>query len=167
MERSRIQELHYITDMANVGSILARGNLSRRLAGRTLESHVSVASEDVQARRASKRVWVVESSRALHSYANLYVHARNAMLYTLLKQHRGDLTVLSVHSAVLDLDGVIVADRNAASFAQFLPADEGIAALDEDVVLARWWHESLEARQRRMAEVLMPDRVPPAFIRGA
>jgi len=167
MERSRIQELHYITDMANVVSILTRGILSRRSVRRAVESHVSVASEDVQARRANKRVWVGGSSRALHSYANLYVHARNAMLYTLLKQHRGDLAVLSVRSAVLALDGVIVADRNAASFAQFLPADEGIAALDEDAVLARWWHESLEARQRRMAEVLVPDRVPPVFIRGA
>jgi len=56
MERSRIQGLHYITDMANVVSILARGILSRRLARRAVESHVSVASEDVQARRANKQV---------------------------------------------------------------------------------------------------------------
>jgi hypothetical protein len=67
MERSRIQELHYITDMANVVSILARGILSRRLARRAVESHVSVASEDVQARRANKRVWVGGSSR-VHPY---------------------------------------------------------------------------------------------------
>jgi len=76
--------------------------------------------------------------------------------------------VLSVDSAVLDLDGVVVADRNAASFAPlFLPATEGIDALDETAVFAEWWINSREAKQLRMAEVLVPDRVPPSFIRGA
>lgn len=55
MEHSRIQELHYITDMANVASILERGILSNRLARRVV-GHVSVADADVQARRAGKRV---------------------------------------------------------------------------------------------------------------
>jgi hypothetical protein len=80
MERSRIQELHYITDMANVGSILERGILSHRHAQRVASGHISVADAEVQARRASKRVWVGRSSRPLHDYANLYVHARNAIL---------------------------------------------------------------------------------------
>jgi hypothetical protein len=57
MERSRIQELHYLTDMANVAFILERGILSNRLARRVVR-HVSVADAEVQARRAGKRVWV-------------------------------------------------------------------------------------------------------------
>src|SRR5512133_1353726 len=130
MERSHIQELHYITDMANVASILERGILSNRLARRVV-GHVSVADAEVQARRASKRVWVGRSSRTLDDSANLYVHARTAMLFNLLQSRKGDLTVLSVGPAVLELDGVVVADRNAASLASlFLPAAEGIAALD-------------------------------------
>jgi hypothetical protein len=168
MERSRIQELHYITDVANVASMLKRGILSNRLARRVARGHVSVADAEVQARRASKRVWVGRSSRPLHDYANLYVHARNAMLYILLRSKQGDLTVLSVDSEVLDLDGVVVADRNAASFASlFLPAAEGIDTLDEAAVFAEWWISSHEAKQLRMAEVLVPDRVPPSLIKGA
>jgi hypothetical protein len=168
MERSRIQELHYITDVANVASMLKRGILSNRLARRVARGHVSVADAEVQARRASKRVWVGRSSRPLHDYANLYVHARNAMLYILLRSKQGDLTVLSVDSEVLDLDGVVVADRNAASFASlFLPAAEGIAALDEAAVFAERWTSSYEAKQLRMAEVLVPDRVPLSLIKGA
>jgi hypothetical protein len=167
MERSRIQELHYITDMANVGSILERGILSHRHAQRVASGHISVADAEVQARRASKRVWVGRSSRPLHD-ANLYVHARNAMLFTLLRSRKGDLTVLSVGPAVLELDGVVVADRNAASLASlFLPAAEGIAALDEGAVFAEWWTSSSEAKQLRMAEVLVPDHVPPSLIKGA
>jgi hypothetical protein len=168
MERSRIQELHYIADMANVASILERGILSHRLARRLASGHVSVADAEVQARRASKRVWVGRSSRPLHDYVNLYVHARNAMLSILLHSGQGDLTVLAIDSEVLDLDGVVVADRNAASFASlFLPAAEGIDTLDEAAVFAEWWTSSYEAKQLRMAEVLVPDRVPPSLIKGS
>jgi hypothetical protein len=167
MERSRIQELHYLTDMANVASILERGILSNRLARRVVR-HISVADAEVQARRAGKRVWVGRSSRPLYDYANLYVHARNAMLFILLRNRKGDLTVLAIDPEVLDLDGVVVTDRNAASFASlFLPAAEGIAALDESAVFAEWWTGGFEAKQLRMAEVLVPDRVPPALIKGA
>jgi hypothetical protein len=64
MERSRIRQLHYITDMANMASILEQGILSHRLAQRAASGHVSVAASghvsvadaEVQVRRASKRV---------------------------------------------------------------------------------------------------------------
>jgi hypothetical protein len=39
--------------------------------------------------------------------------------------------------------------------------------LDEAAVFAEWWISSHEAKQLRMAEVLVPDRVPPSLIRGA
>jgi ssDNA thymidine ADP-ribosyltransferase, DarT len=158
MERSRIRELHYITDIANVPSILEHGILSHRRVERLVGPHVTVASPEVQSHRARKRIWTGSRSRALHDYANLYLDARNAMLYTLLRNQRGDLTVLAVDPQVLDLADVIVTDRNAASAARFRPAAEGIEALDEAAVFAGWWHESLAARQRRMAEVLVGAR---------
>ena len=168
MDRSQIRELHYITDMANVPSMLERGILSHRLAARMVREHASVADEEVQARRAAKRIWLGRSSRFLHDYANLYVDARNAMLFLLLRAEQGDLVVLTINSTVLDLQGAVIADRNAASLAPgFLPAAEGIAALDEAVVFAERWTDSQEAKQRRMAEVLIPDRVPPSLISGA
>ena len=90
------------------------------------------------------------------------------MLFILLRAGQGDLTVLAIDPAVLDIQGVVIADRNAASLApRFLPALEGIAALDEATVSAQWWNDSADAKQRRMAEVLVPDRVPSSFIRGA
>jgi hypothetical protein len=95
MERSRVRELHYITDIANVSSILEHGIFSHRLVERLIGQHVSVASSEVQARRAGKRIWIGRRARALHDYANLYLDARNAMLYTLLQNRRGDLIVLA------------------------------------------------------------------------
>jgi hypothetical protein len=166
MDRSRVRELHYITHIANVASILDHGILSHRLVRRVASQHTTVASEEVQTRRADKKVWIGRSGRALHDYANLYFDARNAMLSFLLAQHQGDLTVLAVDPQVLDRRGVVVADRNAASAARFEPATTGIGLLDETAVFAEWWHD-LDAKQRRMAEVLVPNRVPATLIRGA
>lgn len=161
MDRSRLTELHYIAHIDNVASILSRGLLSHNRAQAV--DHVSVAMEEVQDIRAGK---VIPQGRPLHDYVNLYVHARNAML-SKVRHLNHDLTVLRVDPAVVDLPGVIVADRNAAGPAAFLPAAEGIAALDEEAVFATWWTSSLDARQRRCAEVLVPDVVDPAQVVGA
>jgi hypothetical protein len=134
MDRARIRELHYITDIANVASILELGILSHRLADQV--AHVSVADERVQAIRATKPIWTGRSYRWLHEYANLYLHARNAMLYRLLKRGTGDLTVLAVDPCVLDIEGVLVSDRNAAGPARFEPIPDGLLRLDEEAVFA-------------------------------
>jgi hypothetical protein len=148
--------------------MLEEGILCHRLAERTAQGYVSVADHEVQARRAGKRIWLGRYYRRLHDYANLYIDARNAMLFVLLQTGQGDLTVLAIDPAVLDLRGVVIADRNAASLGpRFLPSAQGIDALDEAVVTAERWTDSPDARQRRMAEVLVPSRVSPSFIRGA
>jgi ssDNA thymidine ADP-ribosyltransferase, DarT len=72
MDRSRVEELHYITSSHNLASIHVRGILSHTRT-KAIE-HVSVASEEVQNRRAKKRV---PGQRLLHHYANLYFDARN------------------------------------------------------------------------------------------
>ncbi len=161
MERARVRELHNIAHVENAPSILNHGILCHQRAARL--QHQSVADEDVQARRAATRV---PGGLPLHRYACLYVDARNAMLYRLLGT--APLTVLAIDPEVLDLPGVIVSDRNAASgTARFRPAVEGIATLDEGEVYAEWWNDSRDARQKRCAEVLVPERIDPIMIRHA
>lgn len=95
----------------------------------------------------------------------LYFDARNVMMYVL--DHKDELAVLRIDSTVMDLPDVVISDRNAASgVAAFYRVGEGIAALDETFVYAAWWNQSIDARQRRCAEVLVPDRIDPSFIRG-
>src|SRR5207245_4882433 len=79
MERSEVEELHYITHLQNLGSIIRRGLLSHRRA----QAHdpISVANPSVQAVRSSKEV---PGGRRLHEYVNLYISARNAMLFSIL-----------------------------------------------------------------------------------
>lgn len=161
MDRVDVEELHYIALFANIPSILERGILSRRRAA--LLASESIADDEIIARRASKRV---PRGRTLPYYVNLYFDARNGMLYR--RNDRWDeIGVVRVSHEVLDLSGVVIADRNAAaSAARFFPAPGGIANLDAEAVYAEWWNESREAKQLRMAEVLVPDHVPSAFLRG-
>lgn len=165
MDRSRITELHLICPFDNVPSVLARGILSNKLQRKQVPGATSVANAEVQARRAAVRI--PPKREPLHSYANLYVHARNAMMSTL--RHLNDtLAVVRVSDDVLELPGVIVADRNAAADdVIFRPAAGGVAALVEDEVYAVWWNQSRDAKQKRCAEVLVPDRVPPEYVVGA
>lgn len=164
--RSRVTELHYITPVANLGSIATHGVLSHNLAARL--PHASVVSEPVQDRRAQMRI---PRGRPLHDYANLYFDARNAMMYT-LKNGIVPLTVVRLHSAVLDLSGSIIADGNAASNDTiFLPSPSGLARLDEERVYAQSWDNldywtKVELKRARCAELLVPDRVEPRFMLG-
>jgi len=126
--------------------------------------------QEIQARRA--RV-AVPGGRPLHEYANLYICARNPMLYRLQGQHR-ELCVLGIGSDVLDLPGVIIADQNAASsYVRFTASPGGLALVDYNTVFAEYWthpgdriaewrHKSIKC-----AEVLVPDSVAPTYIMGA
>ncbi|HSB72354.1 MAG TPA: DUF4433 domain-containing protein [Candidatus Methylomirabilis sp.] len=168
MRREDVAELHYIAAIENVSSILSHGILSHRRAARL--PHRSVAKQEVQDLRAPK---VVPGGRPLHEYANLYINARNPMMFKRKELHR-ELCVLQVSPAVLDLDGVIVTDMNAArGIARFRPVDAGLASVDREMVFAEDWRHpgdflAYERHQGIMcAEVLVPDRVDPELIAGA
>lgn len=168
MNRSDLKELHYITPIANIASILRLGILSHRRAARM--AHASVAKQEVQDLRARVRV---PGGRPLHEYANLYICARNPMLYKRLGVHQ-DLCVLSVNPAVLDLPNGVITDQNAASgYRRFSPAPGGLAIVDHAQVFAEYWthpDDSIAERRHKSvkcAEVLVPDSVDPAYIMGA
>ena len=136
MDRDEVAELHFITSIDNLGSILMRGILSHNRAARL--QHRSVASEDVQDIRRGKSV---PGGSSLHSYANLYFDARNPMMYCLL--HREDLVVVRVSADVLDIPDTVVTDGNAASAGtRFYPAPEGLRHLNPELIFARYWTDS-------------------------
>lgn len=168
MRHDELTELHFITSIANVPSILLSGVLSHRRAARY--RHESVAMQEIQARRA--RV-VVPGGRLLHEYANLYICARNPMLYRLQGQHR-ELCVLRISTDVLNLPDVVIADQNASSnYVRFAVSPDGLALVDYEMVFAEYWTHPgdnlAEWRHKsvKCAEVLVPDSVAPEYIMGA
>ena len=167
MKRNELEELHYITTIRNVPSIMAKGVLSHKLVRKI--DHNSVAMEVIQERREKK---VVPGGRPLHEYVNLYFHARNPMLYVRQSQH-ADLCILRVSTEILDLPGVIIADSNASSnYARFAPSPKGLSIVDKDLTFAAYWthldpFEAMRRKSAKCAEVLVPDRIDPALIIGA
>jgi len=167
MRRQSLKELHYITPIENVSLILKYGILSH-VRARQIE-HLSVAMGRVQDRRDHVRVL---GNRWLHEYANLYFCARNPMMYKRKDSHE-DLCILPVRAEIVDLPGVVISDRNAASAeVSFAPAADGLSIVNYRLVFADSWHQSSfqaqrEHKQTKCAEVLVPDLVHPGFVLGA
>lgn len=163
-----LAELHYITAIANLPSILQLGILSRTRAARV--AHESVANEEVQDRRSRVRV---PNGRPLHEYANLYVNARNPMMYLRKNRHR-DLCIVQVSPDVIHLPDVVISDRNAArDWPRFEPSPGGLRMIDRDRIFAQWWthpgdpDDKYRHKGEMCAEVLVPEVVSPDFIMGA
>jgi hypothetical protein len=168
MNRADVTELHYITATANVTSILQHGILSHTLAAEL--THDSVAMPEIQAIRQNKQI---PGARRLHDYTNLYFDAHNAML-SRVRAHNSTICVLRVDPGVLDLPGVIVTDRNAASsWVSFLPVEDGLKAIDKERLFARSWkhpedmYDEMNHKSEKCSEVLVPDRVDVQFVFGA
>lgn len=167
MNREDISELHYITHIDNISSMMEHGILCHREAKRL--RHISVALQDVQDKRAGKNV---PGGRPLHEYVNLYISARNPMLFKRRSQHQ-ELCVLIVSPDVLDIPGVVITDGNAASdYTIFLPSPSGLRKVDKDLVYAEYWTDPDTFRQWekarvKCAEVLVPGKVEGRFVVGA
>jgi hypothetical protein len=166
MERNELTELHYITHIENVPSIMANGIVSHYRASKL--GHISVADEIVQERRA--RV-IVPGGKKLHEYVNLYIYARNPMMYKLKDRH-SDLCILKISPKVLDLANVVITDMNASSdYVQFKSSPEGLAEVDFSLVYAKYWTDTDRGEQFRKesikcAEVMVPDTIKPEYIQG-
>ncbi|MGB8227445.1 MAG: DUF4433 domain-containing protein [Sedimentisphaerales bacterium] len=169
MNRKDIKELHFITPIENVPSILKYGILSHKLSKRL--PHDSVAMQEIQDRRKNKKI--PGTDKYIHDHANLYFDAHNATL-SKLRSKNNEICILQISPEILDLRGVIISDRNAArDWARFYPAQEGLATLDKDLVYAVSWkhpdnqYEEMEHKSIKGAETLVPDKVEPKYILGA
>ncbi|HEV7492854.1 DUF4433 domain-containing protein [Baekduia sp.] len=153
--------------IANMASVMEHGILSHNRAEAL--PHESAAMQEIQDRRADV---TVSGGLRLHDYANLYFHARNSMLYKRLEQH-ASLCVISVNHCVLDLDGTVVTDKNAAAdFVRFVPSPAGLVIVDKELTFARRWTDDdyyayIRKKQAKQAEVLVPHVVLPEYIHGA
>jgi len=167
MTFDELEELHYITPLVNVKSIIQKGIFSHQKAEKIV--HESVAMDEIQERR--KKV-VVPGGRPLHQYVNLYFHARNPMMYKRKDLH-SELSILRVRKDILRLSQVVITDGNASSaYVRFYPASDGLKVINKDRVFARVWHhddpiEKFRHASIKCAEVLVPDKIPTDFILGA
>ena len=150
----------------NIPSVMEHGILSNERCAKL--HHADVSMVEIQERRDQKKV---PGGLKLHKYANLYFDSRNPMMYKRKEQVEA-LCVLRVSVDVLELDGTVIADRNASSdYVSFL-SPAFINSLDfVKIYAADWRHEDrieyLIHRSIKCAEVLVPDHIDFNYIIGA
>ena len=168
MNRCDVAELHFITYIENVPSILDKGILSHNLSQRT--NFCDISESGVQKLRAKKKI--PGTNRSLHDYANLYFDAHNPML-SARRSENDKICVLRIKNIVLNIDSVIITDKNAARECWFKTVDEGLPLLNKEEIYATFWTDDndpiKEYKQKgiKCAEVLVPDRVHSDYIIGA
>lgn len=171
LQNKKIYYLSNINHVLNIPTIIQHGLLSHYQAKDI--DHLSIALESVQERREKS----VVNGLPIHQYASLYFTPRNPMMYY-LKCHPErvspeDLCVLMVSPNVLDYDGVVITDGNAAAqMTRFFSPEEGLPVLPYDRIFAKYWTDSDpfiqdENKRIKCAEVLIPYRIPYDMILGA
>ena len=159
--------LYSIQAIENIPSILQHGILCYNDARRY--QHVSIALEDVQNRRSAARV---PNGRMLHQYANLYFDYFNPML-SRVRARNHEICVLAINYRILDTDGCVLTDRNAATeIVRFLDPINEIDQIDFVKVYDKFWnhpdeYEKSNHKAIKCAEALIPGKVPCEYITDA
>ncbi|MBR1702854.1 MAG: DUF4433 domain-containing protein [Lachnospiraceae bacterium] len=156
--------LYNIQAIDNIPSIMSKGLLSNERAQKI--DHVSIAMNEVQARREHIRI---PNGLKLHQYANLYFDPWNPMLSRKREQNE-EICILKFDRTVLDLNGVIVSDKNASSdYAAFYTPETGLEKIEFNLVYARYWldenyYEQCRKKSIKCAEVLIPYMIPYNYV---
>lgn len=164
----RVTEFQCIMPMANIPSVLQHGILSFERAAKI--EHQSVALTEAQEKRDARQV---PGGLMLHQYANLYFHARNPMM-SKRRAEAAHLCVLRVSTDILQIEGVVLADRNAAGgdrWVRFLHPRQW-RVLDFDRIYAMDWRDAdqfeyFDKKRKKCAEALVPHNVSPDYLTGA
>lgn len=153
--------------IANVTSVLEHGLLSYDRASKL--AHRSIAMPEIQDRRDQVQV---PGGLRLHRYANLYLNARNPMLFK-RRNEAQSLCVLRVSTKARHLQGAVLTDCNASSrYVRFLSIDQ-VSEIDLEAIYSNDWRHPddriayFRHKSQMCAEFLVPDRLPPEFIDGA
>ncbi len=157
-----------IMPINNIRSVISKGLLCYDSVRNI--NHDSVASSSVQARRENV---IIPGGLKLHQYVNLYFTYHNPMLY-LRKDKAEDLCILKVSKEVLDIDGCVVSDRNAATnVVRFYAPSDGIEKIDFNKVFDKFWthpdnlYEQQNHKAIKCAEVLVPQKIDYSYVVGS
>lgn len=151
------------TDLKPNESTFENGILSHERA--QANTHIDISNQDVQRRRENK---LLPNGKTIHQCANLYINARNAMMFQKSHENLDNLCVLRVKYDVIDLPNVVISNKNAAAKdASFFTPIEALAKLDFEKIFSESWAEEEAGenlKQIMMAEVLIPDKVDNSMI---
>lgn len=162
--------LYYICHVNNLRSIVKYGLLSKNLINKNNIIFYDVSNRKVQARRDTV---VINNKLKLHDYVNLYFDPRNPMMYTLYCHDKtNSLCILCLDTSLLECEGVIVTDGNAAAeLTHKNDAINGLNEIDFNRVFAADWTALnnravyFENKRIKCAEILIKDSISFEYVK--
>lgn len=165
--KTKKQSVYNIQAISNIPSVIRNGILSYNLVNKMI--HVSIAMSEVQNKRDNR---CVPNGGLLHSYANAYFDPRNPMMYK-RQEMAQSLCVLAISSVILDFEGTVVSDGNAASdYSRFYAPEEGMERLEFARIYDKSWTDKDFNKQKikkriKCAEILVPNKIAYDYVMGA
>lgn len=162
-----IRELYYITHIDNIPSMLKKGILSHEKVVTESISFTPIYDNEIVINRSSI---LVSNGKDLWSFANLYFQPRNPMLYrVIIEKGPNNIAVLSTQSSILNRPDIFITTGNAASYlTEIRPVSQlenTIREIQDDLKKV-WWKEVDGSKRKIMAECLVPDELPPEYIKS-
>jgi hypothetical protein len=170
-------QIYHITHINNLQSILADGRLcTKHELCETGKSHVSIAYQDIQDRRA-KIIVPCGPGGKLHDYVPFQFAPRSPMLYTInrgnipscLEGQKPLLHLVSTAESARDA-GLSFIFTNGHAIMHLTDFFDDLAKLDQidwEVMRARYWHDTVndsDRKRRRQAEFLVHKFFPCRLI---
>jgi len=168
-----LKELYYITHVDNIPSILERGILPHERI--ELEGIKYTPIYDIEIVKGRKER-TAPNGKSLWSFANLYFQPRNPMLYR-VRCEKGveNIAVLGMDRFIFNREDAFVSTGNAAHHSseilpppRHLPKPKRKEFIDilKDISKMEWWKAPDGSKRKIMAELLIPDEVPPESIKS-
>ena len=165
-DKYRYRYAYHFTSIENLESIIDQGLLSTNSKIARGITHVNLAEEGIQHRRALMQV-PGSGGRCVHDYVPFYFAKKTPMQLAVLHKKNVDqqlVIYLSIPISILDnrpLTYFTDASANTDIPPNFYPAHQSASldALHWNLIdSARWKYSDIE-RNRKMAELLVPDQV--------
>lgn len=151
LSRYGISTLDHMTHSHNLETIFSHDLLSHN----NQFKRIDISNREVNSRR-DKRENIY--GKKIHEYVPFYFNPRNAMMY---RNKEEDIVVLGFDSDILDVEGTLFTDKNAATHGvNFYNTARDLEKIDWATLYSQsWYNKGTEVKQTMMAEVLIPKRV--------
>lgn len=165
MKENYVKSLYYITHINNLPSILQQGILSHEKVEELQVTYQPIYDSRIVSNRKDK---CTPEKNSLWAYANLYFQPRNPMMYRVIhEQDKRNIAILGVKPEILQIDGSLITDGNAANNpTQFFAVRKGLEVLEKQwkIIQNDWWKDQDGSKRKIMSECLIPKRISPEFI---
>ncbi len=159
----KLEGLYHLTHVDHIRNIFRYGLLPHNDAHKYGLVRHDISSTDVQNLRSHRHI----GGRSVHDYVPLYFNPKNAMLYQVSQVFTpNDIVVIRLSCNLMLQKGVWFTDGNAAN-ATTLSYDclEDLDKLDWECIRAGYWTEYVDGRRKRMAEILVPNKISDNYIK--